>query len=319
MGLFGGGSSRGINTGALRNILEQGLKRQRSTIEQGYAQTPELGRKFEQKQGDIGQQFVTGSRDRAMDFGRNLENIDTSDMVRERQAKAQELAFRNVPAAQQAIRENLAATGGLGRGAAIRALSQPVLQASQQAADQGFAIQTAADEDAIARREQALGTLFNTEQGANLQKLGIDQDTARTLLENGRADILNRAMQLADIEAQRTQGLLDIETLAQQQAATRDAAKRQQFGNLIGGLGSIGGAGIGALVGGGPMGALIGSQLGGQLGGFAGGGTPPDLTSALTLMALRNRANAKNSYKSPSTGKTLPGSATAGTEDYLYS
>jgi len=292
MGLFGG-SSKGLNTGRMRDMLMSGLGRQEQKVKGGFREASLLDDKFRKEQQGLGQGFVDTSRQQAMDFGRNLENIDTSDMVKQRQAKAQELAFRNLPAAQQALRENLAATGGLNRGAAIRPLQQPVLQASQQAADQAFNIQSQADQDTIARREQALGTLFNTEQGAALQKLGIDEDTARTLMETGRSDVLGRAMQLAGIEGQRTQGLLDIETLAQRQDMAKDAAKRQQKTALLNMLGQ----GVGAAAGfaaGGPMGMSVGSQLGGSLGTAAGGGQAnfqPGISDLASLLAARRAAS----------------------------
>lgn len=292
MGLFGGGSPKGIDTGKLRTMLEQGLNKQKGIVEQGFAQLPQFGQAFEQKQGQLGADLVSGSRDRAMEFGKGLEAIDTSDQVKARQGQAQELAFRNLPAAQQAIRENLAATGGLNRGVAVRALQQPVLQASQQAADESFNIQSEADQANIARREQALGTLFNTEQGAALTKLGIDKDTARTLMETGRSDVLNRALQLTNIEGQRTQGLLDIETLAQQQSAAQDAAKRGRLGQVLSTVGGLGGAALGSF--GGPLGIAVGSQLGTQLGQAAGGNAAdfgPGATNLGLLLAQRRAAS----------------------------
>jgi len=308
MGLFGG-SSKGMDTGKLRTMFLQGLGRQRGEVEKGFAQLPQFSQQFEKKQGELGQGFVDTSRQQAMDFGRNLENIDTSDMVKQRQAKAQELAFRNLPAAQQALRENLAATGGLNRGAAIRSLQQPVLQASQQAADQAFNIQSQADQDTIARREQALEGLFKTEQGAALQKLGIDKDTARLLMENGRSDVLERASALAGIESARTQGLLDIELARQQDDIRQDQAKSARRGALLGSLGSLAGAGAGmALTGGSPMGAMLGGQLGGSLGGLAGGqqaNFTPGMTNLAMLLAARQRQQ----------GLTNPVASKAGVEE----
>lgn len=286
MALFGG-SPRGIDEGALRNALLSGLARKEEQIKAGFRQTPQIFKKFEQRQQDVGQGFIDQSKQRALDFGKQLEGIDTSDLVRQRQAKARELAFRDLPSVQQNIRESLAATGGLGRGAAIRALQAPVLQAAQTSADQSFAIQSAADEGNLLRRQQAVENMFNTTQGAALQKFGIDKDTAMLLLETGRADVLDRAAALAGIEGQRTQGLLDIEQARQQSEMAKDAARRQRTAQLISGIGTLGGAAVGGLAGGLP-GASIGSQLGGQLGGFAGSGSTPDLSSSLLLLsALR--------------------------------
>lgn len=287
--IFGGKKPKGIDTGALLNILNQGAANQRSLVETAFGETPKLLNRFESTSQQLGEAFEKGAQQRAQQFAQGLQQVESPEFVRQQQAKARELAFRNLPTAQQNIREQLAATGGLGRGAAIRALTQPVLQAQQTAADQSFAIQQDAARRDIGRRQTALDTIFRTGQGAALQRLGIDRETAQVLLETGRSDILDRAFKLAGIEAGRTQGLLNVEQLRQQQEVARDQAKRARRGAIAGTLGTLAGAGLGAVAGG-PLGAFVGSQLGGGLGGLAGGGTQPlDLSGLLTLAALRGR------------------------------
>jgi hypothetical protein len=285
-GLFGG-KPKGIDTQLLQDILTRGTQKQTGLVKSAFAQTPQLSRQFEARRGALGKAFETGSAQRAQQFAQGLQQIESPDFVRQQQARARELAFRDVPAAQQQIREQLAATGGLGRGVAIRALQQPTLQAAQASRDESFRIEQAARQRDINRQQSALSTIFQTGQGAALQRLGIDEATANVLLETGRSDILDRAFKLAGIEAGRTQGLLDIEQLRQTQEIAREQAKQAGKAQLLSTIGSLAGAGLGAFAG--PAGPLIGSQLGGQLGGFAGGGQAPDLSSALTLLALRRR------------------------------
>lgn len=288
MALFGGSKPKSINADALRNILEQGLRKQKSVLGQGFTQLPGLGKGFEQKAGQLGEEFVTGATGRAQEFARGLQQVEDPSFVKREQGKAQELAFRNLPAVQQQIRENLAATGGLQRGAATRALQAPVLQASRAASDAGFQIQQQAAGREIERKERGLDTIFQTEQGAALTKLGIDRNTASILLQTGREDILNKAMSIAGIEQQRTQGLLDIEQLRQTSDIARQQSKRAGLGRVLSGVGSLAGTGLGFALGGGPVGALIGSQVGGQLG-FAGGGQSPDLSGILAFLAARRQ------------------------------
>ena len=287
MPLFGK-KPKGIDTAALQAILNQGADKQRQIIETGFQDVAPLRGEFEQRRQALGQSFEQGANQRAQQFGQQLQQVESPDFVRRQQAKARELAFRGLPAAQQNIREQLAATGGLNRGAAITALSQPVLQAAQAARDESFNIEQAARGRDIARRQAAIQTVFETGQGAALERLGIDRQTANVLLETGRSDILDRAFKIAGIEQGRTQGLLDIEQTRQLQEIARDQAKNASRGALLGGLGSLAGAGLGFGLGGGAFGGLIGSQLGGQLGSFAGGGTP-DLSGALAALALRRQ------------------------------
>jgi len=306
----------GYDAGRLQNILLGGAERQKQQVEGAYRATPLLEQKFRKEQQDIGQGFMDTSKQQALEYGRNLTGIDTADLVKQRQGQAQELAFRNLPAAQQAIRENLAATGGLNRGAAVKALQQPVLQASQQAADTSFAIQAQADAENLARKQQAVENLFSTQQGATLQKLGIDKNTAMYLVEQGRGDILDRASALAGIEGSTTQGLLDIEQRRQQYEAAKESANKAKRAQLYSTLGTAAGAGIGALAGG-PIGMQLGSQFGGQLGGLAGGGQAnlqPGITDLAGLLMARrgtpgitslgNRGSVNTNITSPT---MLPG------------
>ena len=289
MPLFGSSKVPKIDTAALQRILNEGATNQRNIIQSGFDRAAPLLGQFEERRQALGQSFEEGANQRAQQFGRQLQQVESPDFVRRQQARARELAFRGLPAAQQNIREQLAATGGLNRGAAITALSQPVLQASQAARDEAFNIEQAARGRDIARRQTAIDTVFQTGQGAALERLGIDRQTANVLLETGRSDILDRAFKLAGIEAGRTQGLLDIEQTRQLQEIARAQEKNARRGALLGGLGSLAGAGLGFGLGGGAFGGLIGSQIGGQLGGFAGGGGAPDLSGALAALALRRR------------------------------
>ena len=137
-----------------------------------------------------------------------------------------------------------------------------------------------------------------------MQKLGIDRNVAQTLMENGRGDLLDRAMRLSGIEAGRTQGLLDVETLRQQQEIAKDSAKRQRNAQLA----SLAGTVAGSFAGGPGIGGAIGGQIGGQLGGAAAGGAPSggfDLSGLLTMLALRGQGGNATSSKLASSGQTL--------------
>ena len=84
---------------------------------------------------------------------------------------------------------------------------------------------------------------------------------------------------------------------------------------MISGLSTLLGTGAGmALTGGSPIGAMIGGQMGGQLGGFVGGGAPPDLSSALAMMAMRRQGGRGGMRPAvqPQTGRTqyVPGRGT---------
>jgi hypothetical protein len=266
-----GKKPKGQDFNLLRDILNRGADTQAGLIKGGFTTTGELGEKFRTERDALGRTFETGANQRAEQFAQGLQQVESPNLVREQQAKARELAFRGLPGTQELIRENLAATGGLNRGAAVRALQQPVLQASQQASDTGFQIQQEANLRNIQRKQIALDTIFNTGQGAALERLGIDRETANVLLETGRSDILDRAFKLAGIEEGRTQGLLNIEQSRQISDIAREQAKRADQAALVKTLTSTAGSIIGSKIGG-PIGGAIGKQ---------GGGTVANLGSSL--------------------------------------
>lgn len=300
MALFGG-SPKGFDTAALQRMIDAAAQTKAGVVRGAFERLPALNKQFGLDRAALGRAFETGENQRAQQFAQGLQQIESPEFVGQQQAKARELAFRDLPAAQQAIRENLAATGGLNRGAAITALQQPVLQASRAASDTGFQIQQEANQRNIARKQLAIETIFSTGQGAALERLGIDRDTANTLFKLGRSDLIDKAMAIAGIEEGRSQGLLDVEMLRQQQGIAKDQARRQQTAQLLSTAGMLGGAALGGFAGPGagfnPLGGLIGSQLGGSIGGFAGGGggagQAPDLSSLLTLLAFKGQGAKK--------------------------
>jgi hypothetical protein len=160
------------------------------------------------------------------------------------QAKQQILGA--LPELQRAARESAAATGGLQRGAAQQALAAPVAQAGQQLGQVAGDIAVQSQQ----AQNQALGQIFQGDQGFELQRLGIDQNTARTLLETGRADILQEAMGLVGVEEQLTTDLLGIEQMRQEAEAARAAASANRKAALTSSLLGLGGTVAGGFLAG---------------------------------------------------------------------
>lgn len=247
--IFGGGGSGGgipaFNPQPLRDILNKSAETQRGLVNTLPGQlkpfTQELGAKTE----SLGQDYVSGTASRVGDFQRSFVNPAASEAA---VTARQEQNFRSVPMQQQAIREALASTGRLQTGRASNALAAPVLAAAEDtrdfAADRAFA-----DEQS---RQEALKTGLSLNQQADLAKLGLDEDTMRTLFETGRGDVLQQVGEFLGIEGDLSQGLFNLENTKQQSdiaAAQEKANRRASLRNALLGIGGqLAGVSIGKLI-----------------------------------------------------------------------
>lgn len=160
-------------------------------------------------------------------------------------------AYANVPGQEEKIRENLAATGGLQRGAAATLLGQPELQAAEQV-QQGLGQLNLQQQQ---QRAAALDKINTMDENFIQQKLGIDRDTLTALYQTGREDLINEANQLLGISQNQTQQLLGAEEFGLEGQiaanAANQAAKQAPFQQLSGlggtllGYGALSGAGGG--------------------------------------------------------------------------
>lgn len=271
--LFGGGGSSvpTFNPSPYITQLQQSQQRQQDIINGLSPSLGAVGSQFTTAQNNNKAAYGVSATQAAQDYQKGLSSLDSTDKTARDLAIANETArqARAIPEQQQAIRESLAATGGLRTGGAGSILAQPQIQMSQNIAELAGKLELQGLDKASARREAGLTTLYNTEQGVALTNLGIDQDTARTLLQNGRADILSRANALLGIDQDTTNSIIGLETTGQLSdiAASQAAADRRAA--LISAIGGTGGAVIGGLVGGLP-GATAGLNIGKSVGTLVG-------------------------------------------------
>lgn len=245
-GLVGGGlfgkKKKGpqVDVAGLTRLAQDTAGRKREILGQLSPKLDPLSAKFEGTQGQIGSQYRA-------DVGKMGEGF-LADIEKTGQAKdtaqfnlAQEQTFRQLPQVQQAIRESLAGTGGLGRGYAVTELAKAPLQAAQNLSDLTQELAIAGGD----RKAAALDRVYQTNSGAALNKLGIDRDTAQMLLETGRSDILTQAAQALGIEDQLAEDLFGIQQLAMGQGFARNAAENENRQNITNALVGIGGNLIG--------------------------------------------------------------------------
>lgn len=271
--LFGGGGSNipKFDVEPLRRRTKESTKKQREIVAGLSGQLVPLTQQFGTAQQAASKQFGEASTAASGAYKSGLEGLGTEDerarqLALERETQRQ---YRTLPGQQQAIRESLAATGRLRTGQAGTALAQPVLQTAQRVSDLSGVLEQQGMERQSARKEAGLQAVYETSKGTALEKLGLDKDTARTLLELGRTDLIQQAASLVGIEQNELNALLGIDITAQQANIAASQSKAARRAGIIKALTSLAGAGIGAAAGG--VGSRIaGAALGAGIGGVGG-------------------------------------------------
>jgi hypothetical protein len=145
------------------------------------------------------------------------------------------------PELSRQLRESMAATGQLRSGASAAAQAGLANQLAQQI---GQGQREIATQD-LQSRQRALETAMQMNDGALQASTGLNKDALQAIFTSGRADLIDEATALINIEANRAGGIVGAQQnqitydLAKQSA---DAANSNQLGSSLTGLiGSVAG------------------------------------------------------------------------------
>lgn len=303
MGLFSKPKIPSIDIGALQRRAEETAQKRRGITQGLTSDLSALNPQFEAKVNALGARLAPEAEGRLEQLGQETAALGG----REREAAGvasrgmREAAFRDVPAAQRAIRESLGGSGLLNSGAAASTLARPTLDALRTARD----FDTSQEADLLSRQagrdESLVNARFNERKEAMQTKFGLDQDTINYLQSIGREDLIREAESLSGIEGDLGSSLLQTDMLGQQQNIARASANAARRGAIISSLGQFGGAALGSF--GGPMGAAIGGQVGGAIGGFAGGGSGGNFDPTLLFALQQQQRNPTRSAVTSSLGR----------------
>lgn len=232
--IFGGGSKvPSFNPTPLRDILQQGANKQRSVVNSLPGQLVPFNTELQDKTNKIGQDYLTSATGRKNELVSGAVNPAATNAAI---GAKQEQEFRGVPMQQQAIRDALASGNRLATGRGAAAIAQPVITAAQNVSDYGSNLNLQNEQN----RQTNLRTGISYEQQADLNKLGLDEDTMKTLFETGRGDIVQQAADLLGIEGDLSQGLFNLENTRQLSdiaKAQADEANRNALRNALLGIG----------------------------------------------------------------------------------
>lgn len=166
---------------------------------------------------------------------RYLEDIGrTFDQTGDRFANTlSQRVLEQQPALNQQTREALAASGGLQRGAASRALVDVNrgLATDLARGQTDLALQQAQEKQNAIR--SATEKVFNLDQDFVKTKLGVDRDTLATVFQTGREDLIREALQLLGIDESESAQKLDVQKFGLNQVLARDVAGAQGQNDLL--------------------------------------------------------------------------------------
>lgn len=290
MGLFSKKKVPSIDTGALLRIQQETENRQKNIVGGLKGGLSPINQNFETKRGALSQSVDTNTENVLNRYSQDLSQANTADAAARNAANVgfREQAFREVPELQRSIRESLGGSGLLNSGAALSSLSRPVLDAARSARDFTSQNEVMGLSRAADRTEKLADTGVASRSDAMKTRLGLDEGTINYLTDIGRGDLIREAESLLGIEEQSGANRLGIEQARQQNEMAKAAAANARRGQIISSLGSLAGAGIGAMTGN-PLAIGLGSQLGGMAGNIAGGGGGGGQFDPTLLYAMAQR------------------------------
>lgn len=163
--------------------------------------------------------------------------------------------YSTLPQTIQALKANLAGSGGLNRGAAARAITGATLAPAQQFGQQAATVtgqQLTSQQNAT---QQALNKIASMDDNTAQQLFGMSKEQATQILQFGRSDLQQQLTQLINTNNAATNATLGVYGIqdqnAYQNAVTRNAQQQAVVNGLVNLGVDAGTAGAGMFGGGG--------------------------------------------------------------------
>lgn len=165
--------------------------------------------------------------------------------------------YSSLPGTIQALKANLAGSGGLNRGSAARAITQATLAPAQTYAGQAATVQgqqLTAQQNAT---QQALNKIASMDDATANSVFGMSKEQATQILTSGRQDLRDQLTQLINNNNQSTNQTLGVYGIQDQNAYQNAVTRNAQQAGVVNGLVNLGvdagGSMFGAGAGGGGL------------------------------------------------------------------
>ena len=222
-----------VNVTPLMTTIQQGAQRQREALA---GLRPGLQPFTQNYQTGINQALNTAGESGRASSAQYLQDIGKTFSPEADARLANTLSQRVLeqqPALAQQQREQLAATGGLQRGAASRASTQLSNQLAQDLSRGQTDLALQQEQQRQGALREATTKAFDLDQNFIQQKLGINKDTLATVFNTGREDLIREALGLLGIDANTTQQQLDLQKFGLNQDLARSTAGAQGRNELL--------------------------------------------------------------------------------------
>lgn len=141
---------------------------------------------------------------------------------------AKQAIYADLPGQQDAIRQALAATGGLDRGTASKQLAAPVLQAASKYS-QTVANTTAQQlQQKQQAQQQTIQTIMNMDNNVLQQTFGMNKEQALTIMNSNRQDLKDQLTDLVNQSRNQTSQTLGVQSADIQNKYNAEVAKKAQ-------------------------------------------------------------------------------------------
>lgn len=163
-----------------------------------------------------------------------------SDAAVAAKTSAKENIYSTLPGTQNAIRNALAATGGLNRGQASASLAQPYMQAAQQYGQQAGQIDATQTAQSQQAQQKALELATSMDASMFQNLFGMTKDQAAQILTTGTQALREQLAQLLNQSNTQTNQILGAEGVSVNNAYQNAVTRNSQQGAITSGLVGMG-------------------------------------------------------------------------------
>ena len=144
--------------------------------------------------------------------------------------------YSTLPGTLNALKANLAASGGLNRGAGARAIQSAVLAPASQYSQQAATVTGQQLQTQQANVQNALNRIASMDDVTAQQIFGMTKEQATSILTSGRQDLQNQLAQLINTNNQALNSTLGLRGIAAQNAYENALTRNAQQAAIVGGL-----------------------------------------------------------------------------------
>lgn len=234
--IFGKKKLPKFDIGQINQLIKEGGQEERNTLAR---LRPETDAQLKQFETGVNTSQAAAKTAREAERTRYLSELDpvTSRLLQAQTDQLKRTTFGAIPEAQQATREALAASGGLGRGVAAESLARVPQEAARAFSEGASGLQ----QESLRTMQDALANLQSQESQAIARDLGIDQETYQTILSTGNAALVAELNGLIEESRNRTSGLVSAEQFRQTGNVGAVAGHNAENAALFGGIANLGG------------------------------------------------------------------------------